>query len=90
VRRVLNQTLISTVVLAIVVVGLALIDERVQRGLMDLLHGTPTGELARASDGAMAFGSVVLSAAATQGAANAPLMLFVVVATVLMLFMVRT
>ena len=47
-------------------------------------------ELAQVGSGVQDLGAIVLTAVHEQSIANAPLMIFVVIATVLMLFMVRT
>ena len=89
-RRAINHTLISGAALAIVIAGMVLFDERVGRAASDLMSSTPSGELAYLGSGALQLGAVVLSAVEEQSIANAPLAIFVVIATVLMLFMVRT
>ena len=89
-RRAINHTLISGAALAIVIAALVLFDPRVRRSFSDLAADTPSTELAQVGSGAYELGSIVLTAIADQSIANAPLMIFVVIATVLMLFMVRT
>ena len=89
-RRAINQTLISGAALATVVAALVLFDPRVRHSFADLAADTPSTELARMGSGIYEVGSVLAGALLDQSIANAPLMIFVVVATVLMLFMVRT
>ena len=89
-RRAINHTLISGAALAFVIAGLVLFDPRVRRSFADLAANTPSSELARAGSGVYAIITVVMNAILDQSIANAPLMIFVVIATVLMLFMVRT
>ena len=89
-RRAINHTLISGAALAIVIAGLVLFDPRVRRSFADLASDTPSAELAQVSSGAYELGTTVVTALLDQSLANGPLMIFVVIATVLMLFMVRT
>jgi hypothetical protein len=89
-RRVLNHTLISGGALAVVVTVLVLIDERVQHAIASLWRDVPSEEVVQASSALTQIGSAVITAIQEQSIANAPLMIFVVVASVLMLFMVRT
>jgi hypothetical protein len=89
-RSAINHTLISGAALAIVIAGLVLFDSRVRRSFADLASATPSPELAQVSSGAYELGTIVVTAVRDQSIANAPLMIFVVIATVLMLFMVRT
>jgi hypothetical protein len=89
-QRAVNQTLISGAALAIVIAALVLFDSRVRRAFADLAVDAPSSEFAHLGSGAYELGGVVLMAIRDQSIANAPLMIFVVIATVLMLFMVRT
>jgi hypothetical protein len=69
---------------------LVLFDPRVRQSFADLASDTPSAELAQVSSGAYELGTIVVTALLDQSIANGPLMIFVVIATVLMLFMVRT
>lgn len=89
-RRTLDHTLLSAGALALVVTVLVGFDDRVRRALADLVDDRRTSELAHIGAGAYDLGAVLLTAVAEQSIANAPLMIFVVIATVLTLFMVRT
>jgi hypothetical protein len=89
-RRAINHTLLSGAALAIVIAALVLLDPRVRHSFADLAAGTPSPELARMGSGVYEVGSMAVTAVVDQSIANAPLMIFVVIATVLMLFMVRT
>ena len=89
-RRVLNQTLISGGALAVVVTALVLIDDRVRHAIASLWRDVPSHEVVQASAALNDVGTAIIRAIEEQSIANAPLMIFVVVATVLMLFMVRT
>ena len=89
-QRVVNRSLMSGAALAIVIAALVLFDVRVRQAFADLVVDAPSSELAQAGSGLYELGTVVLTAVHDQSIANAPLMIFVVIATVLMLFMVRT
>jgi hypothetical protein len=89
-RRAINHTLISGAALLVVIAGLVLFDGRVRHAFADLASNTPSAELAQVGSGVHELGAIVLTAVHEQSIANAPLMIFVVIATVLMLFMVRT
>ena len=89
-RRAINHTLISGAALAFVIAAVVLFDPRVRRSLADLAANTPSSEIARAGSSAYEVVTIVATAVLDQSIANAPLMIFVVIATVLMLFMVRT
>jgi hypothetical protein len=88
--RAVNHTLISGAALAVVVVSLALIDVRVRRAFASLVDDTPSSDLAHLGSSAVQVGAMVVTTLRDQSIANGPLMIFVVIATVLMLFMVRT
>lgn len=88
--RAFNHTLISGAALAIVIVGVVLFDVRVRRAVASLVDDAPSSDLARMGSSAMQAGTMVLTTLHDQSVANGPLMIFVVIATVLMLFMVRT
>ena len=89
-RRAINPTLISGAALAIVIAALVMFDERVRRSFVDLATGSPSAEFAQAGSQAYQLSSTMMGALVDLSAANAPLMVFVVIATTLMLFMVRT
>ena len=89
-RGAVNQTLISGAALAFVIAALVLVDPRVRRSVADLATGAPSAELAQVGSGVYELGGIVVTAILDQSIVHAPLMIFVVIATVLMLFMVRT
>src|SRR5688500_18758466 len=88
--RAINHTLISSATLAIVIAGLVLFDVRARRVFATLADDAPSSDLARLGASAMQVGTMVLTTLRDQSIANGPLMIFVVIATVLTLFMVRT
>jgi len=89
-RRTLDHALLSAGAFALVVTVLVGFDARVRQALVDVMSDTRTSELAHAGAGAYQVGEVLVAAVAEQSIANAPLMIFVVIAAVLTLFMVRT
>jgi hypothetical protein len=89
-RRVINHTLISGGALAVVITALVLIDDRVRHAIASLWRDVPSHEVVQASTALNGLRAEIIRAVQEQSIANAPLMIFVVVATVLMLFMVRT
>jgi hypothetical protein len=88
-RRAINPTLISGAALAIVIAALVMFDERVRQSFAGLA-GSPSGEFVQAGSQAYRFGSTMMNAVVDLSVANAPLMVFVIIATALMLFMVRS
>ena len=89
-RRAINPTLISGAALAIAIAALAMFDERVRRSFAGLVAGSPSAEFAQAGSAAYRLGSTMMETVVDLSVANAPLMIFVFIATTLMLFMVRT
>lgn len=87
-RRVGGDALVSALVLGIVLVTLMSIDVRVREQVRTALTATST--VSDAGARLRDVGAVVIDAARTQSIEHAPMMIFVVAATVLLLFMVRT
>ena len=90
IRRVFGDALVSASVLAIVVAVLVSVDARVRERLHDVITSGPSAfgpDLEAPWD---QIGYVLFDAARTQSIDHAPLMIFVVCATVLLLFMWRT
>ena len=89
-RRVFGDAMISLGAVLILLVTLVSIDPRV-RDQMSGIWGAPgTSALTNISSQLREVSTVALSAARDQGIANAPLMIFALAATVLVLFMLRT
>ena len=85
-----GDALISVGVVAVLLVALSAMDERVRVRFGDLLRGAPGSEFSSVFDRLRETAAVVLGTAWDQSVANAPLTIFVVVATLLVVFMVRT
>lgn len=83
----LRQTVASVAVFIAVLLMLVSVDERVHDRFSDLASGSGTASLTnRAGD---LFGAL-MAAARHQSLENAPLLVFAVVGSVLVVFMVRT
>lgn len=90
-RRVLGDTVISISALLLLLVLLVSLDERVRDQVSGFVYQTPgSSHFASASRQLRDVVTVVVDAARDQSLANAPLMIFALAATVLVLFMVRT
>src|SRR5439155_9248290 len=90
-RRAFGDTLISLGALATLLATLVMVDDRVREQVSMRFSGrTPSGELADASVHIRHIAGVVIDAARYQSVEHAPLMIFVLAATVLTLFMLRT
>lgn len=89
-RRGMNHTLMSGAALALVIAALVFFDPRVRGSFSELVSDTPSVQFAQVGTGLYELGTVMVTVAREHSIANAPLTVFVVIATVLMLFMVRT
>jgi hypothetical protein len=91
VRRALGDATISLVALVILLVVLASVDDRVREQVSAVL-GTTHGssQLAGASQEVSSLVAVVFDAVKYQSVSHAPMVIFALVATVLVVFMVRT
>lgn len=89
-RRVCSDALASAGVLAFVLAVLISIDVRVREQLRAILPAASPSALAGIGTQLHEVTSVVYDAARTQSIDHAPLMIFVVIGTILLLCMVRT
>ena len=87
-QRLSGDALASAGVLGIVLVTLMSIDVRVREQVGTVIGST--SDVGDASGRIGEIGSVLFEAARTQSVDHAPMMIFIVAATVLVLFMVRT
>jgi hypothetical protein len=85
-RRVFGDAMISFCALLLLLVTLVSIDPRVREQMSGVFNAPLTTVSAQVRE----VSTVVFSAAQEQSIANAPLMIFALVATVLVLFMLRT
>lgn len=88
--RIGSDVLISAGVLAAVLLALVSIDVRVREQLGAAVSATTPSTLTDAGTQVRELGSVLVDAAWTQSVEHAPMMIFVVVASVLLLSLVRT
>jgi hypothetical protein len=90
-RRAFSDTLISMGALAAVLLALVAVDDRVREQVsLRFGHSSASTELMHVGRGASDLVAVVIQAAKDQSLDHAPLMIFVLAASVLVLFMLRT
>jgi len=89
-RRALNEALMSVATVALLLLVLVAFDDRVRSEVRLRLTSHPTQQLAAAGEQARDLTSVIAQAARDQSVAHAPLVIFSVAATVLVVFMLRT
>jgi hypothetical protein len=90
-RRAFSDALISMGALAVLLTALVLVDDRVREQVSLRFSGTePSTELAHASSRLRDLVTVIIEAVRNQSLEHAPMLIFVLAATVLVLFMLRT
>jgi hypothetical protein len=89
-RRVFGDAMISLGAVLVLMIALVSIDPRVRDQLSGFWGPSGTYAVANVSSQLREVSTVALSVARDQGIANAPLMIFALAATVLVLFMLRT
>lgn len=90
-KRAIGDTLISVAMLCVLIAMLAAFDARVREQIsLRVSAGQPTAQVANAEATVRNLASVVILAARDQSIEHAPLVIFVLAATVLLLFMLRT
>jgi hypothetical protein len=89
-RRTLGDAVISATALLILVLMLISIDDRVRDRVSALWSPPNSAAIAGASDQLGSLAGVVFDAVKDQSVAHAPLTIFALAATVLVVFMVRT
>jgi len=89
-RRVFGDALISLCALLLLLLMLVTVDPRVREQVSDLWGGSGPSAVTSVSSQVHKVSTVLLSAAADHSIDNAPLMIFALAATVLVLFMLRT
>ena len=85
-----SDALISAGVLALLMVALAAMDVRVRDRFSDYLRGASGSDVSSVGEQVQGIGGALISAAWDQSVANAPMTIFVVVAVILTVFMIRT
>ena len=90
-RRAIGDAVISVGALCALIALLAAYDVRVREQIsMRFSAGQPTVQLANAESSVRSLASVVFVAARNQSIEHAPMVIFVLLAVVLFLFMLRT
>lgn len=89
-RRVFGDAVISLSAVLALLLALVSVDPRVRYQVSGLWGGSDASPVTSIGRQLGEVASVILSAARDQGIDNAPLMIFALAATVLVLFMLRT
>jgi hypothetical protein len=89
-RRVFREALMSAGTVALLLLVLVAVDDRVRGELSTRFVAHPSVELAAAGQHARDFTTVIVEVARDQSREHAPLLIFALAATVLVLFMLRT
>lgn len=90
-RRAFGDAVISMAALLLLLLMLVSVDDRVRDQVSGLVHGTPSSsQIAGVGRQLRDVADVALEAIRDQSVDHAPLMIFTLAATVLVLFMVRT
>ena len=89
-RRVFGEALMSAGSVAVLLIVLVAVDDRVREQISQRFMTRPSVELASAGHQISSFTSVIIAAARGQSIAHAPLLIFALAASVLVLFMLRT
>ena len=88
-RRLINDALVSASALILLLLALVAIDDRVREQIMMRVNAGPSAQIADIGSRLQDVAAIVAAAARDQSIEHAPLMIFVVAATVLVLFMLR-
>jgi len=86
----MNDAVVSLAALTLLIVMLIAIDDRVRDQITLRLHANPAAEMADIGSRLRDVAAIVAVAARNQSLEHAPLVIFVLAATVLVLFMLRT
>jgi hypothetical protein len=89
-KRAVGEALMSISGLAVLVATLAAMDERMREQVMLRVNGDPAAQLSNASATVQSLTATILTAVRDQSIEHAPLVIFVVIGAVLLLFMLRT
>jgi hypothetical protein len=89
-RRAFNDALISAGALVILLLLLVAVDDRVRAQIWQRASSPPSVELSGVVQQVSGIIHVVFEAVRSQSLAHAPMMIFALAATILVLFMLRT
>jgi len=82
--------MMSVGTLGVLIAILAAFDERMREQVMLRVNGSPSAQMANAGATVRTLSAVVFDVVKDQSIEHAPLVIFVLLATVLLLFMLRT
>ena len=86
----MGDALMSMSGLVVLVATLAAMDERMRQEVMLRINGDPAAQLSSAGATVRSLTAVVVEAVRDQSIEHAPLVIFVVIGALLLLFMLRT
>ena len=89
-RRAWSEALLTVGTLTILLMVLIAVDSRVRDQISMHVLSRPSTQIAAAGQQARDFTSVIVDVARDQASTHAPLLIFALAATVLVLFMLRT
>lgn len=89
-KHAIGDVIMSMGTVAVLIAILAAKDERMRHEVMLRVHGDPSAQMASAGATIHSLTAVVISVVKTQSIEHAPLVIFVLAATVLLAFMLRT
>jgi hypothetical protein len=89
-RRGVKEALMSAATVTLVLLVLVGFDERVRTEIGQRFGGNPSHQLSTAGQQAQTLTAVIAEAARDQSVAHAPMLIFAVASTVLVLFMLKT
>ena len=89
-RRAFKEALMSAGALAVLLLALVAVDDRVREQISLRVARPSPVELARAGERVRDLTTVIVEAAREQSVEHAPLLIFTLSATVLVMFMLRT
>src|SRR5262249_20248092 len=89
-RRAAREALMSAAAIAVLLVVLVSFDDRVRGELSTRFVNHPTEQIALAGHQARTITTLIAEAAERQSLAHAPLLIFAIASTVLVIFMLRT
>jgi hypothetical protein len=88
-KRAIGDVMMSVGTLAVLIAILTAYDDRMREQVMRV-QGDPSAHMASAGATIRSISAVVFTAAKNQSIEHAPLVIFVLLATILLLFMLRT
>jgi hypothetical protein len=90
IRRVFGEALLSVGTVAVLLIALVALDDRVREQIAQRFMARPAMELSSAGHQVQNLTSVITQAVRHQSFTNAPMLIFALAASVLVVFMLRT